>query len=343
VRLEPPDGLLQLRARLRHPRGHLRDGLGRADPRDDVLTLRVDQELAVELVLAGAGIAREADASAAVLVQVAEHHRLDVHRGAEGLGDPVQQPVGDGALAVPAPPHRLDRAPQLRLRLLGEGGAGALLDHRLVLGDQRLEVLGRQVNVALRAALLLLRVEQRLERAGVPLEAQHDVPVHLHEPAIRVVREARVAGLLRQRPGHRVVEAEVQDRVHHPRHRDGGARAHADQQRPLGAAEFPPHQLLDARQVGGDFGLELGRVAAGGDVLDAQLGADGEAGRDGHAEVGHLGQAGALAAEDGLHRGRAVGAAAAEEVHVAGHIGHRARAGSASNLSLAASLGSAVG
>ncbi len=57
----------------------------RADAGDDVLALRVDEELAVELLLAGGRIARERDAGAGVVAEVAEHHRDDVDAGAERL------------------------------------------------------------------------------------------------------------------------------------------------------------------------------------------------------------------------------------------------------------------
>ena len=53
-----------------------------------------------------------------------------------------------------------------------------------------------------------------------------------------------------------------------------------------------------------------------GVVVGADLGGDGEAGRDGQADVGHLGEVGALAAEEVLHLAVAVGLAAAEEVDV---------------------------
>ena len=58
----------------------------RADAGDDVLALRVHEELAVELLLAGRWIARERDAGAGIVAEVAEHHRHDVDRRAEVSG-----------------------------------------------------------------------------------------------------------------------------------------------------------------------------------------------------------------------------------------------------------------
>jgi hypothetical protein len=64
VLLEPVHGREQLLERLWQPLFHVRQRLRRADARDDVLALRVGQELAVQSLLAGRGIARERDASA---------------------------------------------------------------------------------------------------------------------------------------------------------------------------------------------------------------------------------------------------------------------------------------
>ena len=77
------------------------DLLRRADAGDHVLALRVDEELAVELVLAGRGVAGEGDAGCRCRAHVAEHHGLDVNRGAPALRDAVQAAIGDRALVHP--------------------------------------------------------------------------------------------------------------------------------------------------------------------------------------------------------------------------------------------------
>ena len=137
--------------------------LRRADAGDHVLALRVDQELAVERLLAGRGIAREGDAGGRGLAHIAEHHRLHVDGGAPARGDVVQLAVGDGARVHPARKHGADRAPELLLRVLREGLAELFLDLRLVERDDRLPVLGRQLGVELVAALRLLLLQDRLE------------------------------------------------------------------------------------------------------------------------------------------------------------------------------------
>ena len=71
----------------------------------------------------------------------------------------------------------------------------------------------------------------------VMLDTKHDVRIHLDEAAIRIVGEALVLGALRKRLYGRVVEPEIEDSVHHARHRRAGAGTHGDEQRIFVVAE----------------------------------------------------------------------------------------------------------
>ena len=93
----------QLLVDLGHGPLEFADGQRRADAGDDVFALRVHQVLAEEDVLAGGGIAREADAGAGVLAQVAEDHGLHVDRCAQPVVDVVDAAIGLGAIVLPAP------------------------------------------------------------------------------------------------------------------------------------------------------------------------------------------------------------------------------------------------
>ena len=75
--------LAQLLVGFGHLLFEIRDRLRRADAGHHVFALRVDQILAVEHLLAGGGIAREADAGAGGIAHVAEHHGLHVRGGAD--------------------------------------------------------------------------------------------------------------------------------------------------------------------------------------------------------------------------------------------------------------------
>jgi hypothetical protein len=319
VPLEPRLRFHELAVRLREDVLHLLDRERVADAGHDVLTLRVDQELAVEDVLAGRRVAGEGDAGARVVAHVAEDHRLDVHRGAEVLGDPVDLAVRLGARRLPGAEDGLDRAPELRLGLLREGVAGALLDQLLVIRDERPKRLGRELVVERDARLELGRVQQVLEVVDVDVE--HDVAVHLDEAAVRVEREALVAAELGERADRSVVEAEVQDGVHHPRHREDRAGSDREEERALRAAELLVGGLLQLPDVLLHLFTEPVRVAVTAEVDPARFGGDREARRYRDADAGHLGQVRALAAEERLHFLAAVGLAVAEEVDVLlGHL-----------------------
>ena len=149
------------------------------------------------------------------------------------------------------------------------------------------------------------------------VDVEHYVGVHLDEAAVRVQGEPLV--VLGQALHRLVVEAEVEDGVHHPRHRGARAGADGDQQRLAGVAELAADGLLHAGQILGHRRFQLRGVRLAVRVkVRADLGGDGESRRDGDADVGHLGQARAFAAEDVLHRRVAFGVAFAEVVDVLG-------------------------
>ncbi len=198
----------------------------------------------------------------------------------------------------------------------GKGRPGRSFADLLVGVHQVAKQLDGHLGVGGGARQLLGRVEQGVELlAG---DAEHDAPVHGHEPTVRVVGEALVVGLLGQALDRVVVEAEVEDGVHHAGHRELGPRPDRDEQ---GVARVPDalaHGSLETgarpRHLGGEAvgppALHVG--AAGGR-------GDGEPVRDGQSEDrGHLGQVGALAAEQVLHLHRRL-AMGVGEVEDKGH------------------------
>ena len=160
------------------------------------------------------------------------------------------------------------------------------------------QVVDAEVGVGLGAAVLLQAVEGRGEDLGV--DAEHRGAEHLEQPAVGVHREPLVVALLGETAHGLVVETDVEDRLHHPGHRDRGAGADADQQRVAGLAEPASHRLLERGEVLVDLaGQAVGQVA-GLEVGAAGLGRDREPGRHREPEVGHLGEVRALAAEQVL-------------------------------------------
>ena len=127
----------------------------------------------------------------------------------------------------------------------------------------------------------------------------HHLAEHLDQAPVRVEREPCVVGPRGKPFGGLVVQPEVEDRVHHPGHRDGRARTHRDEQRIVARAEPLAGPLLEPAHVLVDLLLEpVGQLAAGSHGGAARVGRDREPGRDRHAHQRHLGEADALAAEE---------------------------------------------
>ena len=178
--------------------------------------------------------------------------------------------------------------------------------------DDGLHLLDRQVDIALDAAALLVLFQDLLER--LLREIEHHAAVHLDEAAVGVPREARVAAQAGEPLHGHIVQAQVQDRLHHPRHRHRGAGADRHQQRVVAVAQVLTGGALQPLEGVLHLGLQpLGELVAL-EIVQAEIAGDGEAGRDRNADGGHLGEAGSLAAEHVLHGGGAVGPALAEEI-----------------------------
>ena len=85
--------------------------LRRADARDHIFALRIDQPFAVVSFFTGRRIARECNTRSAGIAHVAEYHRLHVHRSAHVMRNIVQAAIDLGALGIPAVEDGADCAP----------------------------------------------------------------------------------------------------------------------------------------------------------------------------------------------------------------------------------------
>ena len=297
---------------------HFRDVLGGADARHHILALGVDEELAVKLVLAGGGVAREGDAGGRGLAHVAEHHGLHIHRRAPALGDVVEAAIGDGALVHPGAKNGAHGAPELGARILREGLAGLLLDAGLVARDDLAPISRVEVGVEHVAVHVLVFFEDFLEI--VVAEIEHHIGIHLDEAAIAVPGETLVASRFGHRDHGLVVKAKVEHCVHHAGHGGAGARAHGDQQRVGLVAKDVARDTPDIGQGSLDLSAKfLWILAAVGVKPGADLGGDGESGGHGQAKVGHFREIRALAAKQIAHLRCALGLAIAERIDPLGH------------------------
>ena len=301
VKLERAQDLPQLPVGLRHHLGQLADVERRAHAGYDVLPLSVDEEVAGRLRRAGDLVAAEGNAGRRRLALVAEHHLLDVDGRAPVVGDPVDPPVGDRALARPGVEHGADRVRQLLLGVLRE------LVEPLEPFDQLLQRVDRQLRVGRDALGFLDRRDRVLE--PLARDSVGDVPEHLHEPPIGVPREPLVPGRGGEPLDGAIVEPQVEDRVEHPRHRFAGAAADRHQQRVLLVAEPLAGELLQPPQRGGDLILQPIGLLTRARVGDGRLGRDREPGRHalGAEHPGHLRDVRPLAAEEIPHVARPFG------------------------------------
>lgn len=178
--------------------------------RHHILSLRVDQVLALHLLLAGARIAREGDAGAGRVAEIAVDHGLDVAGRAEEGGDAVDLAVLDGALRVPRAKDGLDAGADLVVGVLRKLLAVLLVDG-VVHAAEFLEVVGGEVEIVRDVFLLLEGGEFRFE--GLVGNAQDDVAKHVEEATVRVVGEALVAGGLGEALDGFLVEALLDESI----------------------------------------------------------------------------------------------------------------------------------
>jgi hypothetical protein len=173
-----------------------------------------------------------------------------------------------------------------------------LADQFLEGRGERLEVLGIQLRVARRALGLLRGVEGVLEVVAVNVE--HGLAEHLDQPPVGVPREPLVARLLGEAVDRLIRQADVQDGVHHSRHRELGARPDADQEGVGRVAELAAHALFQCVQVAADFIVKAVGGGAVRQVVAARVGRDREPRGHRQAEIGHLGQVRALTSQEVL-------------------------------------------
>ena len=160
----------------------LLERLRRADAGDDVLALRVEEELAVRHLLAGRRIARERDAGRRALTGVAEHHLDDVDGGADRLRNVVQLPVDLCARVLPRAEDRLDGSAQLAPGVLRKWTSERPHVDVLEGLDQITKIVGAEVGVGSGRTCLLQRRQSLLEEMAV--DAVDDLTVHLDETAV---------------------------------------------------------------------------------------------------------------------------------------------------------------
>ena len=107
---------------------------------DHILALGIYQELAIETVGAGRGVAGETDTGRAIIAHIAEHHALHRNGSTPGFGNVMQTPIGMRTLVHPGAENGADGTPELFLWIAGEIAAQNFSHASLVFGDDFLPV-----------------------------------------------------------------------------------------------------------------------------------------------------------------------------------------------------------
>ena len=301
------------------------DLLGEADAGDDVFALSVDEVVARDPFDAGGAVTRQRDAGGAVVAHIAEYHRLNVDGGAPVVRDAVHPAIDDRAVVHPAAEDGADRAPHLFARIFREIFSRRGFDGGFEFGNEFFQGRRGEFRVKLNAAGGLFRVEDLFEGVDFSLVGrfhfEDDVAVHLDETAVAVPGETFVARFFGEDGDGLVVQTDVQNGIHHTRHRFAGARTAGDQKGKIfGIAELLAHRLFDGGQRGFDLIFEFRRILTAVVVeVGADFGRDREPGRNGKTDLRHFSEVRAFAAKEITHRSVAVGSERSKTVNVLCH------------------------
>jgi len=276
------------------------DRLGSADAGYYILALGIDKVFAVKVVFTGGRVAGKGHAGGTVVAHVAEDHGLHVDGGPPVGRNIVQFAVGNGALVHPRAEDGADGSPELCLRIFREVPTEIFPDGRLEGGNQFPPVGSGQLRIEMHAARFLFLLQQVLQHMLV--HPHDDIGVHLHEAAVGVVGKTFVTAGGNDPLDRLVVEAEIEDGIHHSRHGGAGSGADRDQQGVDRVAESTSHQFFHCGKIAVNLVLQGRGVGFGvGVVVSADFGGKGETRRDRQADTGHFSQIRPLAAEKVFH------------------------------------------
>ena len=186
------------------------------------------------------------------------------------------------------------------LGLVGNVAAGGLTDGRFEIADNLLQLIGAQLVVQFDAGPFFVFGQNALK--GIVVYVHHHVGVDLEEPPVGVVSGTSVTHQRGQAINYLVIDAQVQDGVHHSGHRDFGPGAHRQQQRVGAGAETPIHDLFQAGHILLNGCPETSRkLFTVSEIFKTGLGGYDESWGNGQAQAGHLTQAAPFTAKKVTH------------------------------------------
>ena len=218
------------------------------DTGNHVFTLCINQILAIEKVFTGSSIAAEANTRSRALAHITEYHSLNAYGSTPFVRNSLHLTIQDGAFVHPGVEYGTNGTPQLLVGTSREVFSGLFFHRSLELLHEFLKVFHLKLVIQLHAFSMFHIFYNSLERVYIflvhRLHTQHHVAIHLHETTVRVPCKACIARLARQAFHHFVIQAKIQDSVHHARHGSACTRTNGNQQRILHITEFGTHQRL---------------------------------------------------------------------------------------------------
>ena len=128
--------------------------------------------------------------------------------------------------------------------------------------------------------------------------SENDVGIHLDKASVGIPSKVRVTGPASQMLDDVVIDAEIEDGVHHSRHRNGGPRSNGKKERCLTIPKPSARRRLQTTDRFIDLVPEIGRHITGFYDRTANVGRNREALWHRQTELSHLGESGAFAAEE---------------------------------------------
>ena len=270
---------------------------------NNVFALCVDQEFTHQLLFTGSRVTGKCNTSTRFVVQVTEYHRHYVNSGTPAVRNVVVTTVYVCSRVVPATEYSLDCELQLFNRIRREVCTQLVLILSLELFSQCLQVRSSQFYVELYALFSLHLVDQLFK---VLLTNFHNnVREHLNETSVGVIYEtleSRIRVASDHSSNYFVVQTQVQDGVHHTRHRSTCTGTNRNQQRILQIAEFLAVDLFHlcnaVHDLCHDVVIDFTAILI---VLCARFCCDGEALRNRQTDVGHFSQVCTLTTQELSH------------------------------------------
>ncbi len=130
----------------------------------------------------------------------------------------------------------------------------------------------------------------------------YDTTVHLKKTTVGIPGEFCITSLLGERFDHFIIDSQIEDGVHHARHRLTSAGADGKKERILKITKLFPHGSFDLGDIRFDLGIKsLGILLTVVVIVSANFGRDGEPCGNGNSDTAHFGEICALAPKKSLH------------------------------------------